>query len=56
MPKEAKEARWTVESDYTGMRQLCDNANYWLYRAWTPQPPLITGTVDEPRSTNRIRR
>jgi len=30
-----KEARWTPNADYTGMRQMCDNANPWLYRAWT---------------------
>ena len=30
-----KETRWTVDSDYTGMRQMCDSANHWLYRAWT---------------------
>gem|GEM_PF-6744450 len=35
-----KEVRWTVDGDYTGMRQMCDTANSWLRRAWTYAPAI----------------
>ena len=46
--------RWTINSEYEEPRIMCKTANTWLHRTWTPQPH-ITGTVDGPRTTDRIR-